>query len=180
MYPTFRLALSDRLGELKSKRVPQMHPNTAAQPNACPDRSWRRRHMHRNTVSKAAGLALALSVCGSSADGVAASRDWTKHPAIIQLDTTEDVFAIGDAHGDPQRLSAVLTAAKLMDAAPSVPGEVKWTGGRAVLVITGDMIDKGKNSIGVIKLVRALQSDAANNGGRVIITMGNHEAEFLA
>jgi hypothetical protein len=48
------------------------------------------------------------------------------------------------------------------------------------LVVTGDMIDKGTDSIGVITLLRALQSDAATLGGRVIVTMGNHEAEFLA
>ena len=57
---------------------------------------------------------------------------------------------------------------------------MKWTGEGAVLVITGDMIDKGPDSLGVIALVRALRSDAAARGGRVIITMGNHEAEFLA
>jgi hypothetical protein len=48
------------------------------------------------------------------------------------------------------------------------------------LVVTGDLIDKWKDSIGVITLLRTLQSDASARGGRVIITMGNHEAEFLA
>jgi hypothetical protein len=32
----------------------------------------------------------------------------------------------------------------------------------------------------VIDLLRTLQADAASQGGRVIVTMGNHEAEFLA
>ena len=35
-------------------------------------------------------------------------------------------------------------------------------------------------SLDVIALLRGLQSDAATQGGQVIITMGNHEAEFLA
>jgi hypothetical protein len=49
-----------------------------------------------------------------------------------------------------------------------------------VLVVTGDLIDKWSGSLEVIALLRRLQSDAADQGGRVIITMGNHEAEFLA
>jgi hypothetical protein len=45
------------------------------------------------------------------------------------------------------------------------PPTVTWKGGRKVLVITGDLIDKGCDSVGVIMLVRALQSDAATKGG---------------
>jgi hypothetical protein len=96
------------------------------------------------------------------------------------MNTVEDIFAIGDAHGDLERLTGVLIAAKLMDRKPSVPNQVKWTGGKSVLVITGDLIDKWPHSLAVIALVRALQKDAAPQGGRVIVTMGNHEAEFLA
>jgi hypothetical protein len=124
--------------------------------------------------------ALALSVCAGVADSAAASRDWAKYPAIIQLDTTEDVFAIGDPHGDPKRLAGALAGAKLIDDASVAPDRAKWAGGKSILVVTGDMIDKGTDSIGVITLLRTLQSDAASRGGRVIITMGNHEAEFLA
>jgi len=47
-------------------------------------------------------------------------------------------------------------------------------------VFTGDLIDKWKHSIKVIALVHALQDKANAKGGRVIVLMGNHEAEFLA
>jgi hypothetical protein len=57
---------------------------------------------------------------------------------------------------------------------------VKWAAGKAVLVTTGDMIDKGNQSVRVLLLFRALQADAARHGGRVIATTGNHEVEFLA
>ena len=90
------------------------------------------------------------------------------------------MFAIGDPHGDPKRLAGALAGAKLIDDASTAPDRVKWTGSKSVLVVTGDMIDKGTDSIGVITLLRTLQSDAATRGGRVIVTMGNHEAEFLA
>jgi hypothetical protein len=134
--------------------------------------------MRLNIALRVVGCALAL--CGSAGHSAAASRDWGANPAIVQLNTTEDVFAIGDPHADPQRLAGALAGAKLIEDASSPPDKVKWAGGKSVLVVTGDMIDKGSDSIGVITLLRTLQSDAATRGGRVIITMGNHEAEFLA
>jgi hypothetical protein len=137
--------------------------------------------MRLNAVLKAVGFMLALIVCAIAVNSAAAaSRDWTKNPAVVQLDTSEDIFAVGDSHGDPERLAGALAAAKLIDGAPSAPDKVKWAGGRSVLVVVGDLIDKWSDSIEVITLLRTLQSDAATQGGRVIITMGNHEAEFLA
>jgi hypothetical protein len=56
-----------------------------------------------------------------------------------------------------------------------------WVGGNAVLVVTGDLIDKlPTGSLNVINMLRELQESAAGRGGRVIVTMGNHEAEFLS
>ena len=109
-----------------------------------------------------------------------ASRDWSKYPAVVELDTNEVVYAVGDAHADPQRLEAVLWKAKIIKGVPSKPTDVKWAAAKSVLVVTGDMIDKWHHSLDVIALLRALQASAAAAGGRVIITMGNHEAEFLA
>lgn len=124
---------------------------------------------------------LAYAAGGSLATGAPAIvRDWKAHPAIVELNTPETVFAIGDAHGDPERLAAVMAAAKLTDGVTTAPDKVKWIAGKSVLVVVGDMIDKGHDSLGVIALLRALQNDAARQGGQVIITMGNHEAEFLA
>ena len=107
-------------------------------------------------------------------------RDWSASPAVVQVDTDEDIFAIGDPHADYDRLVAVLTGAKIIAGAPTKPEDVSWSAGKSVAVFTGDLIDKGPNSLGVIALVRALQQSAASAGGRVIITTGNHEAEFLA
>ena len=62
---------------------------------------------------------------------------------------------------------------------PASPQQVTWSGGRSILVVTGDMIDKWNQSLEVIALMRALISSAASQGGRVVISTGNHEAEFL-
>jgi hypothetical protein len=142
--------------------------------------------MSSNVTVRTVGCALMLCACASAADGAGINMNLVANPAIVQFDTSEAVFAIGDPHGDPRQLAKVLKAANLIKSPPTswdqvtLWDQVKWAGGRSVLVITGDLIDKGTNSIGVITLVRALQSDAATQGGRVIITMGNHEAEFLA
>ena len=129
-------------------------------------------------------IVLMLAFCGialSAGNSVAkAKRDWAKYPAVVEVDTTEDVYAVGDAHADYERLVGVLTSAKLIAGMPQQPGQVVWTAGKAVLVITGDMIDKWTDSLKVIALIRALQTSAAAKGGQVIVTMGNHEAEFLA
>ena len=111
---------------------------------------------------------------------VPVKRDWSKSPAVVQLDTDEEVYAVGDPHADYDRLVTLLTGAQLIAGAPANSGNVSWTAGKSVVVFTGDLIDKGTNSLGVISFVRALQSAAAAAGGRVIVLMGNHEAEFLA
>lgn len=74
----------------------------------------------------------------------------------------------------------MLLGAHLISSRPSDPGNVSWIAGKAVLVFTGDYIDKGKESLHVLSLLRALQAAAARAGGRVVLLMGNHEAEFLA
>jgi len=77
-------------------------------------------------------------------------------------------------------MSKLLAGAGLISGIPGDPAGVQWSAGKSVLVISGDMIDKWKDSLKVIAAVRALQQSAAAKGGRVIVTMGNHEAEFLA
>ena len=125
-------------------------------------------------------LACCVNVRSVDKGATKAKRDWAKHPAVVEVDTTEDIYAVGDPHADYDRLVGVLKAAKLIAGVPVKPSAVVWTAGKSVLVITGDLIDKGTDSLKVIKLVQALQQAAAANGGQVIVTMGNHEAEFLA
>jgi hypothetical protein len=106
------------------------------------------------------------------------ARDWRQHPAVVTIDGAPQIWAIGDIHGDYERLVQLLRTAGLIAAKPTAAAA--WSGGNAVLVITGDMIDKGPRSVDVLRLVRALGPAAAAAGGRVVALMGNHEAEFLA
>lgn len=109
-----------------------------------------------------------------------AGRDFAKYPAIVQFEMPKELYAVGDVHGDYKRLADLLAAAHLISDRPDKPASAHWIGGAAVLVCTGDMIDKYDHSLGVIALFRALQQQLLASGGRVIITLGNHEAEFLA
>lgn len=122
-------------------------------------------------------LLLALPLFGREATP---SRHWGRCPAVVVFETSEVVHVLGDTHGDYVRLVELLAGGKLIASAPASPEQVNWTGGRSVLVVTGDLIDKWTNSIGVITLMRALVQSAASQGGRVVISTGNHEAEFLA
>jgi len=107
-------------------------------------------------------------------------RDWARYPAVIERSTSAEIVALGDVHGAHARLVTLLLKAGLIRAAASAPAGYAWTGANRVLVCPGDVIDKGDQSIPVLDLVMSLERQAAAAGGEVIVTLGNHEAEFLA
>lgn len=108
------------------------------------------------------------------------SRDWVKYPPVVERPAPAVLYAIGDIHGDYQRLVRLLVGARIVPRAPSRPGDVQWTAGTATLVVTGDMIDKGPRPVDVLRLMIALGAAARQSQGEVILLAGNHEAEFLA
>jgi hypothetical protein len=108
------------------------------------------------------------------------ARDWSRFPAVVLRETGEEVVALGDVHGGYDRLAALLARGGLLRAQPGGPEKQAWTGGRRMLVCTGDLINKGSQSIEALELMMSLQKQAAAGGGEVIVTFGNHEAEFLA
>ena len=87
---------------------------------------------------------------------------------------TQPCFVIGDVHGQLERLRGLLLDAGLVSPAMS------WSGADAILWFTGDLIDRGPDSIGVVDLVMRLQSEATIVGGRVGVVLGNHEVMILA
>lgn len=122
--------------------------------------------------------------CQSEAQSNAATlqkfnRDWSTYPAIVEIDTNHDLFVIGDIHGDYEGLLELLIASDIISEIPPEPSNVKWNAGNSTLVIPGDMVSKGSNSVNVLILLRELQQSASRAGGHVILTFGNHEAEFL-
>lgn len=86
----------------------------------------------------------------------------------------QQVVAVSDPHGMFDHLSHLLAACKL------ITPDGHWLAGRTLLIVVGDSIDKGPQSLEVLDLWRTLSVEAPHNGSRVVVLLGNHEAEFLA
>jgi len=87
-----------------------------------------------------------------------------------RFDGPERIVALGDVHGDFAQFVAILRQAGLVDQ------KQRWIGGRAHLVQTGDVPDRGPDSRKVMDLLMALAPQAEKAGGRVHPLIGNHEA----
>ncbi len=89
-------------------------------------------------------------------------REWDVQPAPAR------VVAIGDLHGDVRALGAIGRAAGLLDERGS------WNGGRAHLVLMGDLLG-GDDSRRLIRAVMRLEREAREQGGRVHSLVGNYD-----
>lgn len=116
------------------------------------------------------GLALlAIAAVASSGSrplhaGEAAQLSW---PGV------ERVIAFADVHGALSELSALLQRIGVVDAG------LHWSAGRTHVVSLGDLLDRGDDSRKVMDLLMRLQQEAAAAGGRLHVTLGNHEAMNL-
>ncbi len=86
------------------------------------------------------------------------------------LNAAGRVVAIGDVHGEIEGVKGILREAGLID----VDGN--WSGGNTTLVQTGDLVDRGAGVRQVMDLFMRLQRQAPEQGGEVIVLMGNHES----
>ena len=92
-------------------------------------------------------------------------------PAAAQQ--PQRVIAVGDLHGDYGAWTTIARAAGLIDAGGH------WSGGRTTLVQMGDILDRGADSLKIVRSLQQLQKEAPRSGGRVIVVLGNHEAMNL-
>lgn len=93
-------------------------------------------------------------------------------PILIPDDFT--VWAASDLHGQLRAVDRLLGLAGLTD------GAGLWTAppGTA-FVVTGDVVDRGPDSVGLVRRLASLREQAARAGGLVAILEGNHEAQVL-
>ena len=124
--------------------------------------------------------------CASAAAAPKAPLLVGPSPAWVTISTEElrgafdTLWAVSDVHGRLRELDQLLLAANLVsrDAA----NQLVWNPSqrRQLLVVVGDYIDGGPESVGVVLRVRRLIPEAAAAGSRIVTLLGNHEAAFLA
>jgi hypothetical protein len=119
----------------------------------------------RTAARAFAASAMAAVVALAYASPAAARLDGSS----CDLSTSGRIVAVGDIHGAYDQFVKILQAARLID------GRQRWSGGAAVLVQTGDVLDRGAAPRRVLDLLRRLEREAERAGGRVVPLVGNHE-----
>lgn len=109
-------------------------------------------------------LGVLLSLFAATLAAPAASQAPPPAPAPGQR-----IVAIGDLHGDFASWRTIAQAAGLMDA------NGHWAGGTTIFVQTGDVPDRGPDTLQIIADLQRLQKEAPKTGGRVYTLLGNHE-----
>ena len=94
-------------------------------------------------------------------------------PAGRTAGAAQVVIAIGDVHGDFDDFCLILKRVGLIDE------KLHWAGGHAILVQTGDLLDRGPKERQVLDLMTSLEDEAAKAGGQVVSLLGNHEVMNL-
>ena len=92
---------------------------------------------------------------------------------LAGADDSDRIVVVGDVHGAHAPLALLLSAAGLIDA------QGHWSGGEATLVQLGDLLDRGPDERRVLDLMMSLEREAAAQGGRVVVLLGNHEVMSL-
>src|SRR3954452_25398799 len=94
-------------------------------------------------------------------DAMHLTREALALPRAIAPDL--EIFAIGDIHGRPDLLEALLAEAE------TAPREAATR----QLLFTGDLVDRGPDSLGALAL--AAEAGARIGASETIALMGNHE-----
>jgi hypothetical protein len=88
----------------------------------------------------------------------------------VQFTGIERVVAFADVHGANTELLQLLRETGIVDA------QDRWAAGKAHVVNTGDLLDRGDGSRQVMDLLMRLQTEARAAGGQLHVVLGNHEA----
>ncbi len=145
-------------------------------------------HLRINLLWKFLKFVLVLSVIAACAhhNVVSVSREPSNkresppnenNEGVVEIDNLSDfsrVVVISDVHGTYDKVLTLLRAGQIIN------DKNQWIARNALFIITGDSIDKGDKSLEVLSLWISLQKQAESKGGRLVHTLGNHEAELLA
>lgn len=92
---------------------------------------------------------------------------------LLAQDDSPRLVAIGDIHGSLDSFTKILKASGL------TAEDGHWSGGRTILVQTGDFMDRGYAVRAVMDRLMTLETEAKDAGGRALVLLGNHEVMNL-
>lgn len=87
--------------------------------------------------------------------------------------TNSDIVVLSDIHGQFELAVEILKNNQIID------DELKWIFGDGSLVIVGDIFDRGPKVTETFWFIYNLEKQALNSGGKVHLTLGNHEYMVL-
>jgi hypothetical protein len=92
-------------------------------------------------------------------------------PSIAQF---HQVVAISDIHGNPEKLVSLFRHVGIINA------NQQYIGKNTLLIIVGDSIQKGLQSLAALDFLIKLEQQMTEAGGQMIHLLGNHENDQLA
>lgn len=109
--------------------------------------------------------------------GIALAAFDPENPGIVEIKDPaqyERVVAISDVHAKYGTAEELLRAYDLIDE------NGRWSGGKTLFIVVGDTLNKGRKSLKLLDFWIRLEGEAERAGGRLVHTLGNHEAALLA
>jgi hypothetical protein len=91
----------------------------------------------------------------------------TERPCVFS--GVEKIVAVGDLHGAYESFVEILQEMRIVD------DDLHWIAGKTHLVQMGDIMDRGPKAREIFDLIRNLEHEAREAGGRVHMLIGNHE-----
>jgi len=92
----------------------------------------------------------------------------------VELPAPDELYVVGDLHGQLDRFTELLSGAGLIDE------NLSWAGGQATLALLGDMMDRGPDVTPLLWFLYRLEEEAEQAGGSVLPILGNHELLVFA
>ncbi len=126
-----------------------------------------------NVESTAAEVTLLYGSRGGDLHRTVIVRDPPAEPEL-EIEGVQQVYMLGDVHGQFDRVVTLLRNARLIDA------DLQWTGGESHLALLGDIFDRGNDVTRVLWLLYRLEREASAAGGAVHVVLGNHELMVMA
>jgi hypothetical protein len=130
-------------------------------------------------TQKSNRLSLIWILCGFLVIGFVLYSKWipitqNEQKWVVEHSNNHKIIAIGDLHGDLPNTLRTFRMAGLIDQ------DRNWIAGKTTFVQTGDIVDRGPDTIELYQLMQRLIKQAQDAGGKVIPLLGNHEIMNLA